>query len=46
MAEPNSTTLVGDPVPSKKPPYKRPDNGRSVALFMATYDGNAISIIN
>ena len=46
MAEPNSTTLVGDPAPSKKPPYKRPGNGRSAALFTATYDGNAISIIN
>ena len=28
----------------KKPPQERPDNGRSVAFFMATYDGNAISI--
>ena len=31
---------------SKKPPQERPDNGRSAAFFMATYDGNPISIIN
>ena len=35
-----------DPVLSKRPPQKRPDNGRSAAFFMATYDSNPISIIN
>ena len=46
MAKPNCGILVGDPVLSKKPPQQRPDNGRSAAFFMATYDGNPISIIN
>ena len=46
MATPNSGVFVGDPVLSKKPPQERPDNGRSAAFFMATYDGNPISIIN
>ena len=46
MAAPNSGIFVGDPVLSKKPPQKRPDNGRSAAFFMATYGGNPISIIN
>ena len=46
MAKPNCGILVDDPVLSKKPPQERPDNGRSAAIFMATYDGNPISIIN
>ena len=46
MAAPNSGIFVGDPVLSKRPPQERPDNGRSAAFFMATYDGNPISIIN
>ena len=46
MAAPNSGIFVGDPVLSKKPPQERPDNGRSAAFFMATYDGNPTSIIN
>ena len=46
MAKPNCGILVGDPVLSKKPSQERSDNGRSAAFFMATYDGNPISIIN